>query len=132
MVLGLLCLSSCNEDTVDIPDELVGEPFCMIVTGSWGHFEDGSKQLILWEGPHLSPAGCACIDRDERWEPDVGAMLAELAYQDCEAAAKQWDFVWNECLEDYEAGVWLNTIWWVGEGSDSTQFRPADLHCVEP
>jgi hypothetical protein len=128
LALSLTATAGCGDDVVDIPETQRGEPYCMIVSGAWGHFADGSVVNIHWVDLHAA-AGCACIDPDDRWDEDTLEMLNELAYQDCELAAKQWTLEWNECQEDFEAGTWLNSVAPVGEGSEDEHFRPPDLQC---
>jgi hypothetical protein len=115
LVVGLL--ASCLDDTVVAPVPEPGRPYCMIAGATYGHFADGTQHYIGWE--HKSPAGCACIRSDQRisigtqgqwaWTDDALTKLNDLAYEDCQKAAKQWDFAWDECTADYESSEWFHT-----------------------
>lgn len=129
LALSGLCSLGCSEETIEIPEELVGQPYCMIVAAAWGTFADGTGTTILVG--NQSPAGCACVDPDQLESKETLARLNELAYAACEEAAKQWDFVWNNCLESREAEAWLQSLRYVGEGSQFPNFRPRDLHCYD-
>jgi hypothetical protein len=137
LVVGLL--GSCLDDTVVVPVPEPGRPYCMIAGATYGHFADGTKHYVGWQ--HQSPAGCACIRPDQRvfvgtfgqwyWTDDALTKLNELAYADCQKAAKQWDFTWDECEADYESGKWLPSVWYAGEDGEDANYLPPDLYCTD-
>jgi hypothetical protein len=137
LLFGLL--GSCLDDTVVVPVPEPGRPQCMIVVGTDGHFADGTQYTVKW--PRKSAAGCACIRPDQRtnfdsqghwdWTEDALAKLNDLAYEDCQKAAMQFDFVWDECKADYESGRWLPHVWYVGEDDEDSYYLPPDLYCTD-
>jgi hypothetical protein len=137
LMVGLL--ASCLDDTVVVPVPEPGRPQCMIVAGTDGHFADGTQYTVNW--PRKSAAGCACIRPDQRifvgthgqwfWTDDALAKLNDLAYEDCQKAAMQFDFVWDECKADYESGRWLPHVWYVGEDDEDSYYLPPDLYCTD-
>jgi hypothetical protein len=139
LVLVLGSLASCLDDTVEVPVPEPGRPYCMLAWATRGHFADGSQTVISWDA--RSPAGCACITADQRisvgtqgswnWTDEVRTKLNDLAYEDCENAALQWDFEWTECLADYESGKWLEHVWYAGEDGDDGSYLPPDLYCTD-
>ena len=130
LLLGALSPFACSDETVDIPEELIGKPYCMIV-GSWGHYADGTVHLIMNATATKNPAGCACARQEERWSPETLAMLNDLALEACKEAATHWDFEWDECQEDYDAETWIYSVMYVGEDGEDTYYLPPDLHCTE-
>lgn len=130
VLLAAVCCGGlgCNDDTVEVEYEL-GSPYCMIAFDTRGYFADGSSELILW--PQKSPAGCGCSPEEDRWDEDFLAALNERAYEDCVKAAGQWNFAWDECLENYEAQVWVDRVWYAGDDGDRPIYRPADLYCTD-
>jgi hypothetical protein len=128
LMLGGL-LGGCSDDFVDVPDELIGKPYCMIVAGTWGYFADGTQKVV--SNGNQAAAGCACVRQEELRSEQNLARLNDLALAACEQAAKQWDFVWHECQQDHESGYWTNSLRYVGDDSDFPNLRPADLHCVD-
>lgn len=127
LLLGTLCCFACADETVDIPEELIGKPYCMIV-GSWGHYADGTVHLVMNETATKNPAGCACVVQENLWSSETLAMLNDLALEACNADAAHWGFEWDECQADYEAETWLYSIMYVGE---DTYYLPPDLHCLD-
>jgi hypothetical protein len=139
LVFMLGTLASCLDDTVEIPVPEPGRPYCMMVVDSLGHFADGSQRLIDW--PTRSAAGCACLLPSERndptpdypylWTEEARNKLNALALEDCEKAALQWDFVWNECQADYESEVWIQSTQYVGKDGDWSNYLTPDLNCAD-
>lgn len=132
LLLSVANTLACSEDLVDIPETLFGEPVCMIAL-SRGHWEDGTAKLILDESRGLSPAGCACVPREERGDEETLDMLAELALAECERMAEAlYDFDWNDCRADFDADAWDLSVLYVGPGSDEAEaYAPPDLHCID-
>jgi hypothetical protein len=126
-----LVLLGCHDDMVEVPEDLIGKPYCMMVVGSMVHFADSPSRIILTaEGP--APRGCGCARQEDRWSEENVTKLNDLAYSACEQTAKRYDdAVSNDCRRDYESGYWHNSIWSVGEDGKFPHLRPPDLHCVD-
>jgi hypothetical protein len=126
-----LALLGCHDDMVEVPEDVIGRPYCMMVVGSMVHFTDSLSRIILTaEGP--SPRGCACVRRGELRSEENLAKLNDLAYAACKEAASRYDnAVSNDCQRDYESEYWHNAVWYVGDDSRFPHLRPPDLHCVD-
>jgi hypothetical protein len=111
----------------------------MIAGATYGHFADGTKHYIGWEPG--TPTGCACLRPDQRifvgthgqwfWTEDALTKLNDLAYEDCQKAASQWDFAWDECTADYESGKWLPHVRYVGEDGEDAGWAQQELYCAD-
>lgn len=134
--LMLGALGSCMDDTVDVPTPEPGRPYCMIAGPTLGHLPDSRIEVVRWQT--RSPAGCACLQPSDRaddgpnpWSEETLAKLNDLALEDCEKAARQWDFLWDECQEHYESGAWLEIVWYAGEDGEHVNYLPPDLYCTD-
>lgn len=128
LALGLVL--ACSERTVDFPEEQPGKLYCMVAADTWGHFADGTIRMVHHPNEHRNAAGCACVLPEERWADETLAMLNDLALEDCLDAVTHFDFEWDECQEDYEAGVWLQVVIHP-ETDDGSVYIPDDLHCAD-
>ena len=122
---GLLTLPSCGDRQIDSPDddELRGRPLCMVAAGTRGYYSDGTSRHISDINHSMTPRGCMCINEDAAHDPAVHDQLNDLTYEACvEVANTQFDFEWDECLQDYESGTWTVIRW--GDTEDGVALPP--------
>ncbi|WP_106390183.1 hypothetical protein [Enhygromyxa salina] len=121
-------MSGCgDDDIVEIPEELRGEPWCMLIVGTWGHYDDGSSEMILNEATGSAAAGCLCASRDDILAGTRHDELNGVALDICQDIAATKNFAWDECQEDHDSGYWL--VAYVHAEGDDAHFKPAGLQC---
>ena len=124
-------LTSCGGDEVfEIPDEFRGDPFCALVTGTYGYFEDGSKRLVADWDENVAVGGCVCSTHEEIATGVHDEEINERALQACLSAAAELGYVSNECQEHYDAGQWLGNIRPCVEGGICEEVPPPELRCT--
>ena len=120
----------CAEDTTQIPEELRGDPYCMLIVGTYGHLEDGSNELILDYEREIVAAGCVCSNPENIESGERDEELNEAAFAVCQDQAAARGFVSDECREHYESGQWTGSISRCDAGSDCAQVPSPDLGCI--
>lgn len=110
LALGLS--PACGDETVEVPEALRGEPACMWVMDSRGHFEDGSVRLIIDEPRSYTGAACLCLTEAEYESKSRHDELNDRALEVCNQLATQHDFAWTECQENHDSGRWLDLVFW--------------------
>lgn len=131
VVLLFAVLMSCGSDDVfEIPDEFRGDPFCALVVGTYGYFEDGSKRLVADWDENVAVGGCVCSTHEEIATGVHDEELNEKALAACQAAAAELPYVSNECQAHYESGQWLEEIYPCEPGSDFEEVPPPELRCT--
>jgi hypothetical protein len=102
--------ASCGSDEVLIPDDLRGEPTCMWIIGTWGHFSDGGMRLIFEEANAQTAAACVCMtDADFEFKSRADE-LNDMALGICEELTERYPFEWDECQQDHNEGEWLDMM----------------------
>ncbi len=107
MLIGSLVSASCGDDEVSVPDHLRGDPTCMWIVDTWGHFADGGKRLISDEKTRWAGAACVCMTDAEFESKSRADELNDMALEICEELATQHSFEWTECQQDHDDGEWL-------------------------
>jgi hypothetical protein len=134
---------SCSERVLDEDPELRTEPACLWLISPRGTRADGTRPLIHAEEHSRSATVCLCLTqaeydslgpRDDRVGfPEEGTILEEyneLAYEECERRAAQIDgLIDDECREYYEAGEWLDDIYFAR--GDWAIGAPPGFGCAE-
>jgi hypothetical protein len=133
-----------SDRTVDDEPRSNGEPACLWLISPRGDRADGTRPLIHAEEYGRSATVCLCLtqaeydalgDRDDRVGfPEEGTLLEEyneLAYEECQRRAAQIDgLIDDECLEYYEAGEWLDDIYFAR--GDWAIGAPPGFTCADP
>ena len=127
VVGGLSAVSGCSQDDVEIPDELRGDPYCALIIGSHGYFEDGSQMLIADYSIEAVAVACVCSDSEEILSGARDQELNDLALEECQYWASTKDFVSDDCLADHASGEWLDIIL-LAEDEDAV-YKPTDFDC---
>lgn len=124
----LVALVACGPDEVEIPEWHYGEPACMWVIGSRGHFADGSSRVLYDKRSERTGVACLCLSEEEFETQARHAELNDLALETCKQIASQYEFAWDECQMDHDAHRWFTFVFW-SAGSYMTPEGDA-LGCV--
>ncbi|MCX4241907.1 hypothetical protein [Paraliomyxa miuraensis] len=135
---------TCSDRPLGDPPADRVEPACLWLISPYAELADGGTHLIYDEPHHRSGTVCLCLTQDEfdglgdRYErvgwPEEGTLLEEyneLAYEECKRlSALIEDVVDDECLEYYEAGDWLDDIYFAR--GDWAIGAPPGFTCDDP
>ena len=119
--------TGCAADPTELPDELRGDPYCALIIGTHGYFEDGDRLLIVdYEDGHVA-AGCICAeDEDEVFSGALDDEINAASLEECRRQAATQDFVSDECEDDYASGEWMDLI---VKAEDDYAWLDPELRC---
>jgi hypothetical protein len=112
LALASSATACCDDDVVEIPEQLRGEPACAWVIDSHVHFADGGRTVIADEQTNWTGAACLCLTEEEFESRTRDQEFNDLALDRCNELAAQYDFEWSECQMDYESERWLDFVFW--------------------
>lgn len=121
-------MSACSEDTVEVPDELRGEPYCALIIGTYGHYDDDRRWLIVNYATEFVAVGCVCATPEDIESGARDDELNDAALAECEEQSATMDFAWDECQADHASREWLDVI--ISERSGDAHLIPPDLRCI--
>jgi hypothetical protein len=124
----LLTGPGCSDELVEIPEELRGDPYCALIIGTYGHYDDDNRWMIVNYATGFVAAGCICATASDIASGARDDELNDAALAECRAQAATKDFVWDECQIDYEAREWLDVI--IRAEGDDAHIKPPALRCV--
>lgn len=131
VVLAAVVVGSCSDDVVEVPDHLRGEPTCLWIIGSWGHFADGGMRLIIDEDAQFrTAAACVCMSDADYESGSRADELNDMALEICEDLATQNPFEWDECQQDHDDGEWLKYLFRSVEGGSAEHPSGTALGCI--
>lgn len=111
-IMAIAVVLSCSADEVPIPDHLRGEPACMWIMDTRMYFGDGTSWLIHDDPSNYTGAACVCMSEAEFKSQSRSEELNDMALEICEDLAARRAHVWNECVQNYEMGNWLDDVYW--------------------
>lgn len=127
----------CGDRLADLSqDELEPEtvPVCMLIAGTRGYWHDGTRGIVWDPEIAVTPAICECMttERLELPAEEFWATLDDLNDQmlaECERLSALRGFESDDCLEDYESGLWRHMTVRALPGDYWGFLVPPDLDC---
>ncbi|NVB37298.1 hypothetical protein G6O69_05610 [Pseudenhygromyxa sp. WMMC2535] len=116
-------LVACTERPLALGDSVADvyrEPACALLVDTWGHWEDGTRQLIMNHEAGSSISVCMCMSEEEFDSGVRDDELADLLLDACLAYSELYGYDWDECEEKRaESEWWLwYKVWWDHEVID--------------
>ena len=108
LAITTLAVASCADEVIEVPDHLRGDPTCVWIIGTWGHFADGSVRLIIDDDAAFrGAAACVCMTEADFESQSRADELNAMALDLCDELATRYPFEWDECQQDHDDGEWL-------------------------
>lgn len=132
-VLALvLVVLACGEHQLDLPDddlEPASMPVCMLLVDTLGHWDEGESNIVWDVEAEQVGSVCTCMTEDELLSEALHDELNDRMLVECRRLSALIGFDWDECLEDYESGIWKGTTY-RSQPDDYWSFLvPNDLRC---
>ena len=99
--------------TLAIPEARHGEPWCMWIIDTHGHYADGRTRVLTDERPFAvkgTGAACLCLSEEELETEARHDELNDKALAVCELLVAEFDFDWDECQMDHDSGRWFDFV----------------------